>query len=317
MKIQALELFSPNLEKQTTFYSQVLGLDILEKSSTAVAFQIGDSILKLSYREKTTPYHYAINIPANQEKEALAWLKKRLTILTYAGLEIQYFDFWDAYAIYFYDEDQNIGELIARKTLKNDSKEVFSKDSMLEISEIGIPTDDINREYNILKKATDMPIHSGNLERFCAIGDGQGLFIAINKTFKKEWFPTKDKPFSSDFNIRFVEKGKEYLFTYEKEKLKEVHSPIQKETLLKGYIGEDGKFTQMPGKRQKKKVAAMLEVLAAQFEEGKKYTEREVNEILNQHHSFNDPATLRRLLFGSKLINRTLDGKAYWLNIKE
>ena len=29
--------------------------------------QIGKSILKLAQREKFTPYHYAINIPANQE----------------------------------------------------------------------------------------------------------------------------------------------------------------------------------------------------------------------------------------------------------
>jgi len=64
--------------------------------------------------------------------------------------------------------------------------------------------------------------------------------------------------------------------------------------LLKGYITEDGKFDRMPGKRQKKKLAIMLQYLAQQFEVGKQYTEMEVNEILNKHHSFKDPATLRR-----------------------
>lgn len=87
--------------------------------------------------------------------------------------------------------------------------------------------------------------------------------------------------------------------------------------LLKGYIGDDGKFDQMPGKRQKKSVTAMLEYLAKQFEGGKQYTEMEVNEILNQHHSFKDPATLRRLMFGSGLINRTLNGSSYWLTDEE
>ncbi len=82
---------------------------------------------------------------------------------------------------------------------------------------------------------------------------------------------------------------------------------------LKGYIDEEGKFNRMPGKRQKKKVELMLQCLAQKFESGKKYTEMEVNEILNRHHSFNDPATLRRLMFGSRLIDRTLDGKSYWL----
>ena len=57
----------------------------------------------------------------------------------------------------------------------------------------------------------------------------------------------------------------------------------------------------------------MIEFLAMQFDKGKKYTEKEVNAILNQHHSFNDPATLRRLLFGTGIMNRTVDGRSYWL----
>ncbi len=83
--------------------------------------------------------------------------------------------------------------------------------------------------------------------------------------------------------------------------------------ILNGYLNEEGKFDRFPGKKQKKKQALMLQFLAQKFESGKKYSEMEVNEILNQYHSFNDPATLRRLMFGSKLINRTLDGKSYWL----
>ena len=87
--------------------------------------------------------------------------------------------------------------------------------------------------------------------------------------------------------------------------------------LLKGYLNEEGKFDRMPGKRQKKKLAVMLQYLAQQFEAGKQYTEMEVNEVLNKHHSFKDPATLRRLMFTSGLINRTLDGKSYWLTTKD
>ena len=89
---------------------------------------------------------------------------------------------------------------------------------------------------------------------------------------------------------------------------------MEKYKTLKGYQDEKGKFTQLPGKRQKKKLAAMLQFLTEQFVEGKEYSEIEVNEILNQHHSFNDPATLRRLMFGSKLIDRTLDGRSYWVS---
>jgi len=72
---------------------------------------------------------------------------------------------------------------------------------------------------------------------------------------------------------------------------------------LKGYTNDEGKFSTFPGKKQKKKVALMLEYLSQKFEKNRKYSEMEVNEILNQHHSFNDPATLRRLMFGP--INQT------------
>ena len=65
---------------------------------------------------------------------------------------------------------------------------------------------------------------------------------------------------------------------------------------LKGYLDEEGKFDRMPGKRQKKKVELMLQFLAAQFIDGRKYSEKEVNEILNKHHSFNDPAILLSLI---------------------
>lgn len=220
MKIELLEIFTPNLKKQTIFYSQVLRMPIVERSDKAVSFQVGRSMLKLIYRKSFSPYHYAINIPANQEQEALTWLRERVSILTYEAKEIQYFDFWDAYAIYFYDEDGNIGELIARRGLNNESKRPFDERALLEISEIGLPTNDIKREYDILNKNVGLPIYSGNMDRFCSIGDGHGLFIVIDKKVKKEWFPTKDKPYSSDFNIRIKKNGKSFYFKYEKEQLR-------------------------------------------------------------------------------------------------
>jgi len=82
--------------------------------------------------------------------------------------------------------------------------------------------------------------------------------------------------------------------------------------LLKSYRDEDGKFYQLPGKKQKKKLDAMIKNLATKFTIGNSYSELEVNDILNEHHSFNDPATLRRLLFGMSLLDRTKDGRSYW-----
>ncbi|MTB53568.1 DUF2087 domain-containing protein [Lewinella sp. W8] len=85
---------------------------------------------------------------------------------------------------------------------------------------------------------------------------------------------------------------------------------------LDGYRDEAGRFTQLPGKRQKIKQDLMLESLAEYFRPGLRYSEKEINETLNAHHTFNDPATLRRMMFGRKLLNRTVDGRAYWRTSK-
>ncbi len=221
MKIKKLELYTSNLDTQIDFYANILGLDIIKNSEDTVEFQIGNSILRFVQNDNFKPYHYAINIPSNMEQEALEWLKQRVDILCYDGNEIQYFDFWNAYAIYFYDKDKNIGEFIARKELDINSSKPFSQASLLGISEIGIPTRDVKSEFELLNDVSAIPIHSGNLKRFCAVGDEEGLFIIINKNLKKEWFPTKDIPLSADFKIEFSTNGNTFYFEYKNEQLKE------------------------------------------------------------------------------------------------
>lgn len=91
---------------------------------------------------------------------------------------------------------------------------------------------------------------------------------------------------------------------------------MQSQISIQGYQDKNGKFHSFPGKRQKEKQTLMLQYLASKFETNKKYSEKEVNDILNEYHSFNDPATLRRLMFGKGFINRTVDGREYWLDSK-
>ena len=43
-----------------------------------------------------------------------------------------------------------------------------------------------------------------------------------------------------------------------------------------------------------------------------KYSEKEVNGILDRHHSFNDIALLRRELVSRKFLSRKDDGSEYW-----
>ena len=219
MKIQELTLYTSNIDGQTEFYSQVLGLEIVKKSPKNVSFHIDNSLLQFEQKKEATPYHFAINIPANKEEEALQWLKSRITILKDEQDEIIDFRAWNAKAIYFYDQDKNIVELIARKNLKNESDQNFGPEQFLEISEIGVPTRDIESEFSILRNAMGIEIYDGGFGNFCAIGDENGLFICINKEHKK-WYPTNDKAFASNFELLMQEKGKQYQVDFKNESIK-------------------------------------------------------------------------------------------------
>lgn len=81
---------------------------------------------------------------------------------------------------------------------------------------------------------------------------------------------------------------------------------------LKGFLDKDSKLKSWPSRKHREKQLLALEFLAAKFEMGREYSEKEINEILNQNHTFGDPAMLRRELFMKKLLDRTLDGSRYW-----
>lgn len=218
MRIKKLELFSSNIEAQTKFYTEILELKVLTETDNSVSFQIGESILEFTNKANSTPYHFAFNIPVNKESEALEWLKGRTDILKVATKEVQEIEDWNAKAIYFYDPDKNIVEFIIRYNLENASDQTFKANQRLELSEIGIPVSDIESVFYKLHDTTGIEIYDGNFERFCAIGDEHGLFICLNKNVK-DWFPTNDKAFSSEFNLRFEEAGNTFDLEFSNEKL--------------------------------------------------------------------------------------------------
>ena len=86
---------------------------------------------------------------------------------------------------------------------------------------------------------------------------------------------------------------------------------------LRGYIDEDGLISRLPGRKQKKKLDLLITFLASKFQLDTIYTEVQVNDILNQYHSFQDPATLRRLLIGTSNLGRSVDGREYWKIVEE
>jgi biotin operon repressor len=70
----------------------------------------------------------------------------------------------------------------------------------------------------------------------------------------------------------------------------------------------DGSLKEIPA--QRKKLEAILRYVVRDFEPGKRYPEKQVNEILSRFHE--DTASLRRELVGSKLMEREGGGGEYW-----
>lgn len=79
---------------------------------------------------------------------------------------------------------------------------------------------------------------------------------------------------------------------------------------LKRYYNEEGKLTSYPSKRPMR-VIALIEI-AEKFEAERKYTEKEVNEIIKDSIAFGDVELVRREMFQYKFIGRLRDGSEYW-----
>jgi predicted transcriptional regulator len=74
------------------------------------------------------------------------------------------------------------------------------------------------------------------------------------------------------------------------------------------YTRKDGSLKTIPA--QRKKLEAVLRYVARAFKVGKRYSEKQVNEILNGYHE--DYASLRRELVGFGLMKREGGGGEYW-----
>jgi hypothetical protein len=78
--------------------------------------------------------------------------------------------------------------------------------------------------------------------------------------------------------------------------------------VLAAYLNVDGSLKQLPLQPTKQRV--ILNYLAAIFEPGAHYTEKEVNTLLRRFHP--DTAALRRALVDAGLLSRESDGSRYW-----
>ena len=88
----------------------------------------------------------------------------------------------------------------------------------------------------------------------------------------------------------------------------EVDADAYDKKVIRDYSRRDGSLKTLPA--QRKKLEAVLRYVVQAFEVGKRYSEKQVNEILAGYHA--DTATLRRELVGFGLMRREGGGGEYW-----
>ena len=202
MKISELTIYTKNVANQCAFYRDVMGFQILEETSERCTVKMGYTLLHFELGTHVVPVHYAINIPFQMVSQARDWLAERVPILGFEENEIIDFHRWEALALYFYDEDNNIVELIGRKRIKvPEITQKFTVNNIIGISEMAIVSNDLEAIYNAICEQKEIPIFDGSFDRFCALGNDEGLFILVNNE-KKRWFPTNDEALQADFIIK-------------------------------------------------------------------------------------------------------------------
>jgi len=88
----------------------------------------------------------------------------------------------------------------------------------------------------------------------------------------------------------------------------EVDADAYDKKVIKDYSRRDGTLKTLPS--QRKKLEAILRYVVKAFDVEKRYSEKQVNEILARYHA--DTATLRRELVGFRLMQREGGGGEYW-----
>lgn len=193
MKLQHIQIQTNDIPKTIAFYNETLGFQILENDSITVSFQIGTSVLEfIEDKNFNSIYHLAFNIPNNKIDEAIKWCANKVDLICIEDQNvITRFEAWNANAIYFYDNNGNLLEFIARHDLANSDAKPFDTKSILSISEIGVvDVSPLELGQNLINKhKLSFFSKNANSELFAAIGDDEGLLIIVKPN--RNWYPTQ------------------------------------------------------------------------------------------------------------------------------
>jgi catechol-2,3-dioxygenase len=195
MNITQLELLSEDLRTQRDFYADVLELPVnLIPSALEVKAGATDLVFKQAWADFEGAYHFAFNIPENQFHAAKEWLSSRVPLLRDSnGQEEFESKSWNSDSVYFLDAAGNVLEFIARHNLKNSVDRDFDSQQILNVSEIGLVSEDVVGFANELCSKLDLSVFRQEpSESFTPVGDDNGLLILPAKD--RIWKPDTGMP---------------------------------------------------------------------------------------------------------------------------
>jgi catechol-2,3-dioxygenase len=195
MNITSLELPTRDILAQRDYYSQVLELPV-KLFADKLEVQAGETKLIFTQAdpEFNGAYHFAFNIPENQFHAAKAWISKRIPLLhDETGRNEFDSESWNSRSVYFKDTAGNVLEFIARHNLKNAVDGDFDSSQILNVSEIGLPSEDVITFANELCTRLALSVFKQEPSAtFTPIGDDNGLLILPIKD--RIWIPNSGVP---------------------------------------------------------------------------------------------------------------------------
>jgi catechol-2,3-dioxygenase len=194
MNIRYLELLTADLYSQRDFYAHILELPAkLTSSDLEIRAGTTELVFTQAPPDFEGAYHFAFNIPENQFRTAKEWISGRVPLLRDENGKDEFkSESWNSDSVYFKDAAGNILEFIARYNLKNAVYGDFDSKHILQVSEIGLPSEDVLGLANELCTRLGLSVFMQQPnEAFTPVGDDNGLFI----------LPAKDRIWKPDSGV--------------------------------------------------------------------------------------------------------------------
>lgn len=190
MRILELHLRTRWLDDTARFYGETLGFPTQRVSDNEIAIQMGWSSLHFTQDDSGAApfYHFAVNVPPNQLDDTQLWLARRAKLLGNETGERFFFPFWEAEAIYIEDPNGNIVEWMARKGVGTASSEPFTPQSVICISEIGLPVNEFSAIDRSLRRQLGVQHTVEPKSDISIIGDETGSIVIVFS--RRGWMPT-------------------------------------------------------------------------------------------------------------------------------